>query len=182
MAMSRTTRLPVTCEPEETSPRCCAASLVWGSIRTPWWGGRAKHAGALVAKGVGEGGAVGIAVGGTKHAVIPVSVDGFVAVRADGTLLRRGKKYEESIRKGTAVVVVAEGVSVGDGERVEPVAVPVVRHVADSPALRHHRQKQGVLAGCDAECDLLLDRHVEDGRRKVRVDHVALISSFFIPI
>ena len=53
--------------------------------------GRANHAGALVAKGVGEGGAVGVAVNGVKHAVISVGADGLVAVPVDGTLVRRGK-------------------------------------------------------------------------------------------
>ena len=48
--------------------------------------GRAKHAGALVAKGVGECGVVGVAAGGAKHAVISMSVDGLAAVPVKRTL------------------------------------------------------------------------------------------------
>ena len=40
--------------------------------------GRAEHTSALVAKGVGEDGAVRVAVGSAKHAVISVGVDGLV--------------------------------------------------------------------------------------------------------
>ena len=52
---------------------------------------RAKHARALVAKGVWESDMARVAIGGAKRAVISMGVDGLNAVPREQTLVIRGK-------------------------------------------------------------------------------------------